>query len=87
MAQPGARAAPRRLPDVSGEVVPIFRSDEHALSTQTVAHPVDRLAFLEETGPPVVISARPADSPPAGAHPLDELEAVSPCLGERLPPG
>ena len=44
---------------------------EHAPAAEPVAHPVDRLAFLEEARPPVVVTAGPADRPPAGAHPLD----------------
>jgi len=47
-------------------------SDEHAPSRESVAHPVDRLTLLQETRPPVIICARPADRPPPGAHPFDE---------------
>jgi hypothetical protein len=53
-------------------------------AAQPVTHPVDRLPFLEETPPPVVSPACPADRPPAGAHPFDEFEAVNACLVEYL---
>src|SRR5262249_26151416 len=53
------------------------RSDEHASSGQPVPHPADRLTFLEEARPHVIIPTGPTDRPAAGAHPLDELEPVS----------
>ena len=59
-------------------------SDEHVAATQAVSHPVDRLPSLEEARPAVVIAASPADGPLSGAHPFDELEAVSACLVEYV---
>jgi hypothetical protein len=59
-------------------------SDEYPAPAQPVAHPANRLAFLEEARPPVVVPAGPADRPLAGAHSFDELEAVERSLSEYL---
>jgi hypothetical protein len=78
----GASPAPLRAtsPDPSRGAVRRRR----VCAAQPVTHPVDRLPFLEETPPPVVSPACPADRPTAGAHPFDEFEAVNGCLVEYL---
>jgi hypothetical protein len=60
------------------------RLDEYGPAVQPVPHPVDGLAFLEEAWLSFVVAAGPADRPLAGAHPLDELEAVGAGVVEDL---
>ena len=55
----------RALKIASRKIARSAASDEHASPTEPVAHPVDRLAFLEEARPPIVVSAGPADRPVA----------------------